>query len=295
MTTRVGIIGLGLMGGSLGLALKKNSNLIVCFGQDIQSKNVSYCINENIIDKELTEQKIPQMDFIIIAVPIKATPSVIEKIYPFLNKKKTIISDMGSTKTFICKHFRENYPDINFIAGHPMTGGEKSGARFATADLYENQNYILIDNPDDYHSFAKSNLQKLKNLLQTTNCQFTCLSAAEHDRITALTSHLPHLASFSLMNIFANRQKYNKKSKTSFEQLQELIGPGFLDFTRISACEPSIWLDIFQTNRQNITQLIDVYIDQLEEYKNALKNKDNEKIDSLMQQARSQRKNLDYT
>ena len=294
MTTKIGIIGLGLMGASLGLALKNSKQAVTCYGQDIVVENINYCLQENIIDKKLTDDNIKLMDFIFIAVPVKATQTVMENIYPHLNTKKTIISDMGSTKLYVCKLFKEKYPDVKFIAGHPMTGGEKSGARNASADLYDEQSYILIDNAEDYSSFNQNNLQKVNSILQLLNCQLTCFSAAEHDLLAALTSHLPHLASFSFMNIFNDGDIKQVISEKKYDKIKSLVGPGFLDFTRISACEPAIWLDIFQTNKTNIVDFIDLYITQLQQFKTALTTDDINNMTSIINGARTQKENLSH-
>ena len=193
---KIGIIGLGLIGGSLGLALKKYTKNNIVYGYDINQEHLQYSLENNIIDKKLQDCFIKKLDLIFIAVPVTKILKVIENIYPYLNKQQTIITDMGSTKSYIINKVKHNYPEVKFIGGHPMAGKEISGPQGATPTLYQNKNYILINNQTKHLSEEKN---RLKKLLEKIQCQVCFLKAKEHDQLVAVSSHLPQIIATTLV------------------------------------------------------------------------------------------------
>ncbi|MFW5984874.1 MAG: prephenate dehydrogenase [Halanaerobiaceae bacterium] len=285
MSIKLGIIGLGLMGGSLGLALGKYKPSVVRYGRDLEQKHESYALKEGLIDHRLTDDSIQKMDYIFIAVPVKATINVLQSIIPFIHRDKTIITDMGSTKSYICRSVQEEFPAITFVGGHPMTGREKSGPQYAREDLFRNKNYVLIKNNEGNKKTEP--VKKLSKLLSSLKCCINFFTPQEHDRLVALTSHLPHVVAFSLMN------HYLESKNRGQDSLDRLVGSGFLDMTRIAASSSEMWLDILATNRDFILQQVDEYSAQLDEFRTLIAQNDQEGILDLMKQAKEKRERLE--
>ena len=133
----IGIIGLGLMGSSLALAINKYCQDIIIYGNDKNRGNLDYVLANNIITDVLNIDRLSRLDILFLAVPVRASIEVLEEIRPYLNAERTLITDLGSTKSYICREMKERFPDLKFIGGHPMTGRETSGPDTADADLFK--------------------------------------------------------------------------------------------------------------------------------------------------------------
>lgn len=252
---QIGIIGLGLMGGSLALALKKHNSNLNINGYDLNQNNLNYCLDNRIIDNLLDLKSLREYDVIFIAVPVKAVVKVITEIYPYLKKDKTIITDLGSTKNYLSQQIRAKFPELLYCGGHPMAGSEKSGPETAFAELFKRKVYILTR--------SEFNTSLLENLITSTGAELLILDPAEHDYIVALTSHLPQLLSSCLINLLAiNKLDY---------KTEKLIGQGFKDMARLAGSSPAMWNDIFITNKQQVLKHLDCYIDQLSQYRDTIK------------------------
>lgn len=290
---KVGIIGLGLMGSSMALALKKNNDNIIIFGHDLNEHHLDYSINNDIIDHILSNQLIAEMDIIFIAVPVKSIAKVINKIHPYLDKDKTLLTDMGSTKSYICGEIMKNFPHLDFIGGHPMTGREVSGPENANPDLYTNMTYILIDYKDNKkldQDINKNALddkldgkkEQLESILNKIGCNLVFMEAETHDKIVALTSHLPHFIAISLINRII-------KSEAEYPDINKIMGQGFRDFTRIAACSPDMWKDIFISNREHIIDQLNQMIEQMLVFRDTIDNGNELKIYEILETAREKR------
>ncbi|ACL69792.1 prephenate dehydrogenase [Halothermothrix orenii] len=277
---RVGIIGLGLMGGSLGLALHKYLPNIQVYGQDIKKDNIDYSITHGIIDKELTTSQLKNMDLIFIATPVRKVVGVIKEIYPYLNSTKTIITDMGSTKAGIIKEVTRFFPDLKFIGGHPMTGKETSGPSVADPELFKDKNYILVTEGKD----AETGI--IEDILIKIGARIYYLNPEEHDFMVSFTSHLPQVISTLMINILTRLEK-------DYNEITNLIGGGFLDLTRIAASNPDMWVDIFISNRDNILKQIDLFMTEFNKIKVSLRNNDEEVLYRFMKSGRQRRKDLE--
>ncbi len=276
---KIGIIGLGLMGGSLGLALQKYHSSIQILGHDINENHLKYAKENKIIDHVLENENIKDLDIIFIAVPVKATIQVIKNILPYIDKENTIITDMGSTKSYIQKHINENYSDLKFIGGHPMAGKETSGPGEANSDLFKNKTYVLLKSNDKITN-------KIKKVLLPTGCNIKIFKAQEHDKMVALTSHLPHFNAAVIINQLITASNKNIK-------IEDLVGNGFLDMTRIAGSNPQMWLDIFLTNKQNIIEQIDLFINNINKFKHIIEKEKKEDIKNYMLKAQKYRTKLE--
>jgi len=297
---KVGILGLGLMGSSMALALKKYCNNIIVFGLDSNENHLDYSTNNNIIDYKLSNKMIAEMDIIFLAVPVKSIAMVINNIDPYLDKDKTLLTDMGSTKSYICEEIKKNFPHLDFIGGHPMTGREVSGPENSNPDLYTNMTYILIDNKDNKKlnqdinkailddkldgkdDKLNSKKEQLKNILNKIGCNLVFMDAERHDKIVALTSHLPHFIAISLINKII-------KSEDEYPDINKIMGQGFRDFTRIAACSPDMWKDIFVSNREHIIDQVNQMIEQMIVFRDTIDNGDELNIYKLLESAQEKR------
>lgn len=274
----VGIIGLGLMGGSLGLALKKYYNGIKVLGRDIKKKNEVYSLENGIIDEIMTEEHLSSIDLIVIAVPARTVPVVIKSLLKE-SSYKGIITDMASTKSYINRFLSSEYPDIKYIGGHPLAGREVSGPQGADADLFQGKKYILTPSKD----IEKDEFDEISSLLSKIGAEVIFLNADEHDSFLAFTSHLPQLLATLLS------EQLFLLNETGIDQF---VGQGFLDMTRIASSDPQMWLDIFLTNRDNLDKCIGDMIDRLNRFREALMERDEEELYNIFIRGRNKRLDL---
>lgn len=277
---KVGIIGLGLMGSSLAMAIKKYCPGIKTYGYDNNTENLDYAYQKKTITAKLNKENISQLDLLFLAVPVITTIEVVEEIMPYLNLERTLLTDLGSTKTYICKEIKQRFPALNFIGGHPMTGRETSGPKTADADLFCNKSYILIA---DQGRPVKEEL--LIEILEKIGAKIIYIDSEKHDDLVSLTSHLPHVIAIVLMNEVI---KYEK----DFPKISQFMGQGFRDFTRIAASSPLIWKDIFLTNQEFILDKIDKIINALLSFKNSLLTGEEKELIKIMEAAKIKRSKL---
>ena len=242
--TNLAIIGVGLIGGSLGLCLKAT------MGEAIHI--TGYCRTQASMDKAVLMSAVDEVspdikavvrdaDILFLSPPVLQIVPTVEKILPFL-KPGTILTDAGSTKEYIWKHLKKILPDnIYYIAGHPMAGREKSGVEAATKDLFQGKAYVIVENtgaPKEAH-------ERLMRILRHTGANFTTLDIKAHDRCAAVISHVPHVAASALVTLLS-------RSGSDINSCMKLIGGGFTDTTRIASSNADMWADICMTNKQAI-------------------------------------------
>lgn len=271
MLANVLIVGVGLIGGSLGLALKESPLVNQVIGFDIDNESLEKARDIGAIDYASSlEDGVRQADVIFLCAPLSFFSTIIEDIRPWL-KPGTIITDVGSTKQEVMRIFRSLPADVWAIGGHPMAGSETRGINGADRYLFENAVYILtpdINVPDHI-------MEYLMNLLKATGAQVKIMEAAIHDEIVATVSHIPHLAAVALVNL-TRGEKDNLM----------LAAGGFRDTTRIAASNPEIWEDILFSNRDILLEKLDAYINELNNIKIALKSCDHLRIRQVLYSAK---------
>jgi len=264
---KITIIGVGLIGGSLGLALKEkkpNFKIVGIDKQNIIEKAIALgAIDEGTVN---LKEGIKKADIIIIATPVKTIINILTQINPFL-KKGCLVTDTGSIKQKIVQKANKILSkDIHFIGGHPMAGSEKYGIESADPYLFYNKTYILAPTP-------KSNLRALEKaslLIEMIGAKELILDPLEHDRIVSAVSHLPQIIAVSLINTIgelALRGNNNNYFKA--------VGEGFKDMTRIAYSPFKMWEDICDTNQENILEMIQEFKNHLEVIEDKLKNNPN--------------------
>lgn len=246
MTKKVLIIGLGLIGSSLALCIKKEHPTMTIIGLDSQAETEKFALKRGIIDQIAGSLKAAaaESDVILLCSPVKTMMKHLEELSQSKLKETVIISDVGSTKSAIVKHAKK-LNIKNFVGGHPMAGSHKSGVTAADEDLFENAYYILT--PTTTTSGAAE--ITIQQLLSGTRAKFVTLSAAEHDEITGMLSHLPHIIAAGLVN---QSKMFNQEHPRS----RQLAAGGFRDITRIASSDPQMWTDILLSNKAPLLKLM---------------------------------------
>ncbi|MEJ9306288.1 prephenate dehydrogenase [Priestia megaterium] len=258
MKTRVLLIGVGLIGGSLALAMKKHCHVTVV-GADINTNEVKVANQLGIVDyvAEDIKTEAAQADYIVLATPVEYTTAWIHDLSNWKLKETVIVTDVGSTKGEIMKAAEAlNKKRISFIGGHPMAGSHTSGAVNARADLFCSARYILTP----FENEQKEKIDALMHLLEPTGAQFVPLDAATHDQITGVVSHLPHVIATSLVRQVKGYSAQN-------HLVTEMAAGGFRDITRIASSNPHMWRDILKQNRSMLLTLLDDWMKEMEQVK----------------------------
>ncbi|AEN89063.1 prephenate dehydrogenase/arogenate dehydrogenase family protein [Priestia megaterium] len=258
MKTRVLLIGVGLIGGSLALAMKQHRHVTVV-GADINTNEIQLAKQLGIIDyvAEDIKTEAAQADYIVLATPVEYTTAWIHDLSTWKLKETVIVTDVGSTKGEIMKAAQVlNKKRISFIGGHPMAGSHTSGAVNARADLFCSARYILTP----FENEKKEKIDALMHLLEPTGAQFVPLDAATHDQITGVVSHLPHVIATSLVRQVKGYSAQN-------HLVTEMAAGGFRDITRIASSNPHMWRDILKQNRSMLLTLLDDWMKEMEQVK----------------------------
>ncbi|MFQ5793848.1 MAG: prephenate dehydrogenase/arogenate dehydrogenase family protein [Candidatus Bipolaricaulia bacterium] len=262
MPTKVTIVGVGLIGGSLGLAVKRFHPECEVVGVDRDPAIIDEACQIGAIDRGTIELRdgVRDADYIFLATPIDAILALLRQLPRWIEAEtQTLISDVGSTKARICAVARRHLPS-QFVGGHPMTGSEVQGLSGADPFMFENAVYVLTPSAGE----PDERLETLAAFLARLGAQVTYMDPEFHDRVVAYVSHLPQLLAVSLVNLVGN-QKQDQK------QYRELAAGGFKDLTRIASSPYAIWEDILKSNHEAVGRAIDDLIGYLIELKGALK------------------------
>jgi len=270
MFKNITIIGCGLIGSSILRSIIKNKKTQNITIHD-KSKKVLSFLKEKKLSSHLEpdiRKSVRDADLVIIATPLSAYQEVISSIKDEL-KENIILTDTGSAKKEIDKIIQNcNFKNISWIASHPIAGTEKSGPESGFAELFENRWCILSPSTNT----EKNDIKKLSSFWESLGSKVKLMTFEEHDHILSLTSHLPHAIAYNIV-----RTAINNGDKFKQEVIQYSAG-GLRDFTRIASSDPVMWRDIFINNSENILQLIDSFSENLNEMKQAIKDKDGDKL-----------------
>jgi prephenate dehydrogenase len=249
IVVKIGIIGLGLMGGSIGIAAKKTYQEVEVIGLDHNDQHCIEALEYGIVDKVVDNlQDFSTVDLLFLAVPVDGIIEIL-KTLPHVAETTTII-DLGSTKAKIIQAIP---PEIrkNFVAAHPMTGTEKSGPTAAIEGLYHGKAVVLCD----VEQSGEKQRNQAKQFFGDIGMKIFYMGAEEHDKHAAYISHMPHALSYALANSVMTQE--NPKA------IIALAGGGFKDMSRIAKSSPNMWRDIFQQNREHLLDGIDSFAGEL--------------------------------
>jgi len=272
----------GLIGGSVALALKKAGCTAQIIGVGRSSESLQTAVDLGVIDLASSNvaEALQGADIILIATPVAQTSAILHAIKPHLTTN-TVITDAGSTKSDVLNCAQEilGAQFNQFVGGHPIAGAEKSGVAAATANLYRNKNVVLTPSPvTNPHA-----IQRVRELWQTCGANVSEMPAETHDGIFAAVSHLPHLLAFALVDEVASRK--------NAEQLFGFAASGFRDFTRIAGSHPEMWRDISLANKTALLGEITAYQKELSDLKQMLESEDSEALYTLFERASVARNN----
>jgi prephenate dehydrogenase len=280
---KIVIFGVGLIGGSFALALKKaNAVHITGIGRSLES--LQEALSLGVIDafSETQEANIQaalkDADLVMIAAPVAQTASILQSIKPHLSSN-TVITDAGSTKSDVLACAKEVLGEQfnQFVGGHPIAGAEKSGVTAAMSDLYAGKNIVLTPTAET----NKEALAVVAEFWRSCGANVSEMSAETHDGIFAAVSHLPHLLAFALVDDIASRP--------NAQQLFSFAASGFRDFTRIAGSHPEMWRDISLANKTALLSELEAYQSELSQLKELLINEDGAGLQALFDRASTAR------
>ncbi len=260
------IIGCGMIGSSI---LRGAINQKLCKKVYVYEKNIKYQkqikkINKKIILIKKIDKKVRDMDLVVISTPMSEYQKIILKLNKNLSNK-TLITDVGSTRGNVSKLIKEKLSKkLNWIMSHPISGSEASGPKYSSKNLFKNKWCILIKS-------KKNKLQenKLSRFWKKLGSRILFMQEQEHDKVFAVTSHLPHLVAYNLIKTAQDFQKTHKKNVIKYS------AGGLRDFSRIAASNEIMWRDIFFNNSKNISKIIDLFIRNLNNFKMDINKKRN--------------------
>lgn len=239
------IIGVGLIGGSLGLALKdKLKDDIYVTGLSRTRESMEQALRLKAVDmvSDDIEMVVKDADIVFLSTPVLQIVPMVKKLLPYL-KKGAILTDAGSTKQSIWQELQQFLPlDIYYVAGHPMTGKERSGVIAADKNLFVNKCYVIVEDT----GVPAEVVNRVTDLLRLTGANLTTLDIAKHDRCASVISHVPHVTAAALVTLL------NRCSPGDMDSCLKLAGGGFKDTTRIASSNADMWADICISNPQAI-------------------------------------------
>jgi prephenate dehydrogenase len=267
---KVGIVGLGLIGGSIGLKLKDLYDNIIIYGYDIDDDSVSYCLKNKIIDVKFDEEFISELDFLFLAIPVE---SIKKQLSEYLNKtsNKTLIIDLGSTKFQICNSVEKNQNRKNYLAAHPIAGTEFSGPNSAKKDLFNEKVMILCDTEKTDPNL----LLDAKKIIKSLGMSIKTMNSKEHDKHIAYVSHLSHISSFMLGKTVMDKEDDE-------HAIYNMAGSGFESTVRLAKSSPEMWSSIFVENKKNIIESLDEYISNINNFKKLIEVSDQKTLNDEM-------------
>jgi prephenate dehydrogenase len=277
---KLAVIGVGLVGGSFALALRRAGAAASIAGYDRDVQALERAAALGVIDTACTSasEAARGAELVVVAVPVRAVGPVLHDVALALDAA-AVVTDVGSTKGEVVRiardELRERFP--RFVPGHPIAGREASGVDAAVVDLFRSARVVLT--PED--ATAAEAVELVKSCWEAVGARVATMAAARHDRIFAAVSHLPHLLSFALVSEIASR-----------EDGAELLGfaaGGFRDFTRIAASSPEMWRDIALQNRAALLEEIDRYGARLAVFRELVEKGDGPGLERLMTEARTAR------
>lgn len=278
---KVVVYGAGLIGGSFALALKAAGAVEEVVGFGRRPATLREAQELGVIDRAgiNPSHEIGDADLVLVATPVGQMPEIFASIVPYLGPQ-TVVTDGGSTKGDVVEAARKAFGARihQFVPAHPIAGAENSGAAAARDNLYQGKKVVVTPLPEN----TDETLDRVKRAWSLCGADIYELAPADHDRVFAAVSHLPHLLSFALVHDLAVREDAS--------MFFDFAASGFRDFTRIAASHPEMWRDICLANRQALLVELESYQAQLDELRHALASRDSERLEEVFSIARQARR-----
>jgi len=275
---RIVIFGVGLIGGSFALALKRTNAVKQVIGVGRRAETLRRAQSLGIIDAIGDASSVAGADLVLIAAPVAQTEALLRELAPHL-QAGTVVTDAGSTKSDVVQAARAALGDkiAQFVPGHPIAGREQNGPEAALAELYQGKKVVLTALPEN----APESVAMVASAWQLCGAHVHHLSADEHDAVFAAVSHLPHLLAYALVDDIAARD--------NADRLFQYAASGFRDFTRIAGSSPEMWRDISLANRTALLAELDAYTAQLSSLRALLEASDGAALEQVYARAQSAR------
>ncbi|MCD6543391.1 MAG: prephenate dehydrogenase [Flavobacteriaceae bacterium] len=268
---KIAVIGLGLIGGSLALELKKTTWATI-YGIDKNPDHLQKALDLGIIFKKANIDIVKDMDVVIIAVPVNVAPIIANQVLDLIHEN-TLVFDVGSTKAGVCKAIKDHPKRRNFVALHPIAGTEFSGPEAAIYDLFTDKVNIICEQ----HLSSKEMVDRASKLFENLKMRNVYMeSATQHDKHIAYVSHLSHISSFMLGKTVLEIEKDEKS-------IFNMAGSGFASTVRLAKSNPATWTPIFLQNKVSILKSLNEYIKNLKEFKQIIENESVEDIYAMME------------
>jgi len=278
---KIGVFGIGLIGGSLSIQARKYFTDSKIYGFDLSNKNLNKALKLGLIDAVLDKNKIKHLNLILVAVPVNSVKSIVLDLFDQINKDSLII-DFSSTKKEICDAIYDHPKRDQFLATHPIAGTEFSGPDSAFKNLFHNKIQILCETDKT----RKSLLKLATKWFLKIGMKIREINPIEHDLQVAYVSHLSHISSFMLGKTVIEKSK----NETT---ILNLAGSGFESTVRLAKSSPDMWVPIFEQNRLNVIEILSQYIGNLNKFKNLMEESRYEEIYEQMKSINSIKTILD--
>ena len=282
MYEKIGIIGLGLIGGSIARSIHKTHPNINIVAVDSDSDNIDVAYTDGIISNDVSYplEMLTQCDLIMLCAPVKTNVALLTDIKPIISDN-CLLTDVSSVKAVIEQAVSDIGLSSQFIGGHPMAGSEKNGYINSTDTLLENAYYLITNNG----AVNADMVREFEDFIASIGAIPLEMTPAQHDYVTGGISHIPHIISAGLVNFVMNNDDEKHSMKT-------VAAGGFKDITRISSSYPVMWQNICLTNKDKILELLECYCKELDKFRKAIEVEDSEGIVKLFADAKEYRDSL---
>lgn len=276
------IVGLGLIGGSMAIALKNAGFASHVIGVDNNPEHCKIAMKKGLVHEVSDlQESCAKADLIIVAIPVDKSKEVVARILDLIDEH-TVVTDMGSTKKMICKHLEKHAKRHLYVAAHPIAGTEHSGPLATQRDLFNNKKTFICEK-------NKSSNKALTTVLKMFHClnmSVEFMEAEEHDKHVAYISHLSHITSFALGLTVLDIEKDEKS-------ICDMAGSGFFSTVRLAMSSPEMWTPILIENKENISYALNKYVNHLQKFKDYIDQTDKTKMFKMLKKANDIRRILD--
>ncbi|MCH2034447.1 MAG: prephenate dehydrogenase [Tenacibaculum sp.] len=265
------IVGVGLIGGSLALDIRKEFDNAVIYGIDRNEDHLEEALSLQIIDKKATNEDLAIADIVIVSIPVDVSLHVIPEILNHI-PDNCLVLDVGSTKELVCDAIANHPKRRNFLATHPIAGTEFSGPQAALTDLYRGKTNIICE----VEKTAFKLQEKALEIFSKLGMRIRYMDPKSHDKHIAYVSHLSHISSFMLGKTVIEKEKNER-------DIFDMAGSGFASTVRLAKSSPAMWTPIFEQNKNNVIETLDEYIQNLQNFKTLLEQDNFSEIYSEME------------
>ena len=269
--TKIYVIGIGLIGGSMALDIKSHYENTTVFGIDSNENHIEEALKLGIIDKKATIEDLINADLVIVSVPVDVGMVLLPKILDAIGED-TLVIDVGSTKLPICEAIANHMKRRNFMATHPIAGTEFSGPSAAIKDLFQDKTNIICEVEKTTFKLQERGMELFKKL----GMRIRYMDAKSHDKHIAYVSHLSHISSFMLGKTVVEKEKDER-------DIFDMAGSGFESTVRLAKSSPAMWTPIFKQNKKHVVKSLEEYISNLTHFKKLLEDENYEAVFNEMQ------------